>query len=139
MDFPTKFLNSMTTYNPRPLVARQLEFTTGTTKDGTWCKYTIDVTLHQCYIEVIWKVRPSHYNPDLDGRKEIFNTLQEYLDWFANLKKTYKKRITRKQMVYASYNETMRTFEYTPYENWATKRSKEKLNKPKPLLADELY
>ena len=69
----------MTTYNPRPLVARQLEFTTGTTKDGTWCKYTIDVTLHQCYIEVIWKVRPSRYNPDLDGRKEIFNTLQEYL------------------------------------------------------------
>lgn len=48
----------MTTYNPRPLVARQLEFTTGT-------------------IEVIWKVRPSRYNPDLDGRKEIFNTLQE--------------------------------------------------------------
>ena len=118
----------MTTYNPRPLVARQLEFTTGTTKDGTWCKYTIDVTLHQCYIEVIWKVRPSHYNPDLDGRKEIFNTLQEYLDWFANLKKTYGRRISRKQMVYASYNETMRTFEYTPYENWATRRSKEKPN-----------
>lgn len=87
----------MTKYNVRPLVARQLEFTTGTLFGGTWCKYTIDVTLHQCYIEVIWKVRPSRYNPDLDGRKEIFNTLQEYLDWFANLKKTYKKRITRKQ------------------------------------------
>lgn len=44
-------------------------------------------------------------------------------------------------MVYASYNETMRTFEYTPYENWATRCSKEKLNKPnnEPLLADELY
>lgn len=43
-------------------------------------------------------------------------------------------------MVYASYNETMRTFKYTPYENWATRRSKEKLNKPnnEPLLADEL-
>lgn len=129
----------MTTYNPRPLVARQLEFTTGTIKDGTWCKYTIDVTLHQDYIEVIWKVIPSRYNLDLNGRKEIFNTLQEYLDWFANLKKTYKKKITRKQMVYASYNETMRTFEYTSYENGATKRSKEKLNKQKePLLADEL-
>lgn len=36
----------MTKYNVSPLVARQLEFTTGTTKDGTWCKYTIDVTLH---------------------------------------------------------------------------------------------
>lgn len=131
----------MTTYNPRPLIARQLEFTTDTLFGGTWCKYTIDVTLHQCYIEVIWKVLPSRYNLDLDGRKEIFNTLQEYLDWFANLKKTYKKRITRKQMVYASYNETMRTFEYTPYENWATRRLKEKLNKPnnEPLLADELY
>lgn len=130
----------MTTYNPRPLVARQLEFTTGTTKDGTWCKYTIDVTLHQCYIEVIWKVRPSHYNPDLDGRKEIFNTLQEYLDWFANLKKTYGRRISRKQMVYAAYDETTRTFSYKPHENLAIRRSKEKLNKPKePLLADELY
>lgn len=26
----------MTTYNPRPLVARQLEFTTGTIFGGTW-------------------------------------------------------------------------------------------------------
>lgn len=127
----------MTTYNPRPLVARQLEFTTGTTKDGTWCKYTIDVTLHQCYIEVIWKVRPSRYNPDLDGNKEIFNSLQEYLYWFANLKKTYGRRISRKQRVYAAYDETTRTFSYKPHENWATRRSKEKLNKPKePLLAD---
>lgn len=44
-------------------------------------------------------------------------------------------------MVYAAYDETMRTFSYKPYENWATRRSKEKLNKPnnEPLLADELY
>jgi hypothetical protein len=43
-------------------------------------------------------------------------------------------------MVYAAYDETTRTFSYKPYENWATRRSKEKLNKPKePLLADELY
>lgn len=43
-------------------------------------------------------------------------------------------------MVYASYNEESRTFEYTPYENWATRRSRESLNKPKePILADELY
>lgn len=62
----------MTTYNPRPLVARQLEFTTGTIFGGTWCKYTIDVTLHQCYIEATWKTRPKN---DLDGNKEIFQQL----------------------------------------------------------------
>ena len=62
-------------------------------------------------------------------------------DWFANLKKTYGRRISRKRMVYAAYDETMRTFSYKPYENWATRRSKEKLNKSnnEPLLADELY
>lgn len=44
-------------------------------------------------------------------------------------------------MVYAAYDETTRTFSYKPYENWATRRSKEKLNKSnnEPLLADELY
>lgn len=44
-------------------------------------------------------------------------------------------------MVYAAYDEITRTFTYKPYENWATRRSKEKLNKPnnEPLLADELY
>ena len=30
----------------------------------------------------------------------------------------------------AAYDETTRTFSYKPYENWATRRSKEKLNKP---------
>ena len=89
------------------------------------------------YIEATWKTRPKN---DLDGNKEIFNSLQEYLDWFANLKKTYGRRISRKQMVYAAYDETTRSFSYKPYENWATRRSKEKLNKPKePMLADELY
>ena len=127
-----------------------MEFTTGSIFAGTWCRYSITLTLHQCYIEAIWKVRPSSSDKSLDGHKETFNTLdghketfntlQEYLDWFDNLKKTYKKRITRNQMMYASYNEELRTFEYTPYENAATRRSREKLNKPKePLLADELY
>lgn len=41
-------------------------------------------------------------------------------------------------MVYASYNETMRTFEYTPYENWATRRSKEKPNSLIPWLHQNL-
>lgn len=125
----------MTKYNVSPLVAREIEFSTGTIFGGSWCRYFISITLHQCYIEATWKTRPKN---DLDGHKEIFNSLQEYLDWFANLKKTYGRRISRKQMVYAAYDETTRTFSYKPYENWATRRSKEKLNKPKePILADE--
>lgn len=127
----------MTKYKVSPLVAREIEFSTGTIFGGSWCRYFISITLHQCYIEATWKTRPKN---DLDRNKEIFNSLQEYLDWFANLKKTYGRRISRKQMVYAAYDETTRTFSYKPYENWATRRSKEKLNKPKePMLADELY
>lgn len=121
----------MTKYNVSPLVAREIEFSTGTIISATWCRYFISITLHQCYIEATWKTRPKS---NLDGHKETFNSLQEYL------KKTYGRRISRKQMVYAAYDETTRTFSYKPYENWATRRSKEKLNKPKePLLADELY
>lgn len=125
-------------YNVRSLVAQEIEISTGTIVSATWCRYFISITLHQCYIEATWKTRPKS---NLDGHKETFNSLQEYLDWFANLKKTYGRRISRKRMVYAAYDETMRTFSYKPYENWATRRSKEKLNKPnnEPLLADELY
>lgn len=124
-------------YKVKPLVPHYMEFTTGSIFAGTGCRYSITLTLHQCYIEAIWKVRPSSSDKSLDGHKETFNSLQEYLDWFANLKKTYGRRISRKQMVYAAYDETTRTFSYKPYENWATRRSKEKLNKPKePLLAD---
>lgn len=127
----------MTKYNVRPLVAQEIEISTGTIISATWCRYFISITLHQCYIEATWKTRPKS---NLDGHKETFNSLQKYLDWFANLKKTYGRRISRKQMVYAAYDETTRTFSYKPYENWATRRSKEKLNKPKePILADELY
>lgn len=127
----------MTKYNVRPLVAQEIEISTGTTISATWCRYFISITLHQCYIEATWKTRPKS---NLDGYKETFNSLQEYLDWFANLKKTYGRRISRKRMVYAAYDETMRTFSYKPYENWATRRSKEKLNKPnnEPLLADDM-
>lgn len=92
----------MTKYNVSPLVAREIEFYTGTIFGGSWCRYFISITLHQCYIEATWKTRPKN---DLDGNKEIFNSLQEYLDWFANLKKTYGRRISRKQMVYAAYDE----------------------------------
>lgn len=84
----------MTKYNVSPLVAREIEFSTGPIFGGSWCRYFISITLHQCYIEATWKTRPKN---DLEGHKEIFNSLQEYLDWFANLKKTYGRRISRKQ------------------------------------------
>lgn len=67
----------MTKYNVSPLVAREIEFSTGTIFGGSWCRYFISITLHQCYIEATWKTRPKN---DLDGNKEIFNSLQEYLD-----------------------------------------------------------
>lgn len=66
----------MTKYNVSPLVAREIEFSTGTIFGGSWCRYFISITLHQCYIEATWKTRPKN---DLDGNKEIFNSLQEWL------------------------------------------------------------
>lgn len=71
--------------------------------------YHIELTLLPDQIKARWQVRPSHRDPDLEGKEEIFNSLQEYLDWFANLKKTYGRRISRKQMVYAAYDETLVT------------------------------
>lgn len=65
----------MTKYNVSPLVAREMGFYTGTIFGGSWCRYFISITLHQCYIEATWKTRPKN---DLDGNKEIFNSLQEY-------------------------------------------------------------
>lgn len=82
----------MTKYNVRPLVAQEIEISTGTIISATWCRYFISITLHQCYIEATWKTRP---RSNLDGHKETFNSLQEYLDWFANLKKTYGRRISQ--------------------------------------------
>lgn len=66
----------MTKYNVSPLVAREIEFSTGTIFGGSWCRYFISITLHQCYIEATWKTRPKN---DLDGNKEIFNSLQEII------------------------------------------------------------
>lgn len=48
----------MTKYNVSPLVAREIEFYTGTIFGGSWCRYFISITLHQCYIEATWKTRP---------------------------------------------------------------------------------
>lgn len=66
----------MTKYNVRPLVAQEIEISTGTIISATWCRYFISITLHQCYIEATWKTRPKS---NLDGHKETFNSLQEYL------------------------------------------------------------
>lgn len=74
----------MTKYNVSPLVAREIEFSTGTIFGGSWCRYFISITLHQCYIEATWKTRPKN---DLDGHKEIFNSLQEYLIGLLILRK----------------------------------------------------
>lgn len=57
----------MTKYNVSPLVAREIEFSTGTIFGGSWCRYFISITLHQCYIEATWKTRPKN---DLDGNKD---------------------------------------------------------------------
>lgn len=48
----------MTKYNVRPLVAQEIEISTGTIISATWCRYFISITLHQCYIEATWKTRP---------------------------------------------------------------------------------
>ena len=74
----------MTKYNVSPLVAREIEFSTGTIFGGSWCRYFISITIHQCYIEATWKTRPKN---DLDGNKEIFNSLQEYLIGLLILRK----------------------------------------------------
>lgn len=119
----------MTKYNVSPLVAREIEFSTGAIFGGSWCRYFISITLHQCYIEATWKTRPKN---DLDGNKEIFNSLQEYL--------ILRKLTEGESLVnewYMLHTMKQHVPSYKPYENWATRRSKEKLNKPKePLLAD---
>ena len=51
----------MTKYNVSPLVAREIEFSTGTIFGGSWCRYFISITLHQCYIEATWKTKNRQY------------------------------------------------------------------------------
>lgn len=79
--------------------------------------------------EKVYKV-PIRSEIELDHLKD-FNTLRRILTPLVQLYHGvgFDTRLT--------YDETTRTFSYKPYENWATRRSKEKLNKPKePLLAD---
>lgn len=71
-------------YIVKPLVARQIEFSTGTIFGGTWCRYFISITLHQTYIEATWKVRPKNH---LDEQKDddmisqytyIYNAIEKW-------------------------------------------------------------
>lgn len=69
----------MTKYNVSPLVAREIEFSTGTIFGGSWCRYFISITLHQCYIEATWKTRPKNdlQNP-LGGTQNTSQNLPIY-------------------------------------------------------------
>lgn len=124
----------MTKYNVSPLVAREIEFSTGTIFGGSWCRYFISITLHQCYIEATWKTRPKN---DLDGHKEIFNSLQEYLVGLLILRKLtggeypvnkWYMLHTMKQLVPLVTNPTR-----IGLPDVLRRKPKE------PILADELY
>lgn len=71
----------MTKYNVSPLVAREIEFYTGTIFGGSWCRYFISITLHQCYIEATWKTRESdHRETEIFQQlavSELFNQLNK--------------------------------------------------------------
>lgn len=127
----------MTKYNVSPLVAREIEFSTGTIFGGSWCRYLISITLHQCYIEATWKTRPKN---DLDGHKEIFNSLQEISIGLLILRKLTGGEYPVNKWYMLHTMKQLVPSVTKPYENWAIRHSKEKLNKPKePMLADELY
>lgn len=111
-------------YTPQLMVPSTIEMKTGNIMLGTWTRYLLSLTMLPDQIKVNWRVRPISKDPDQEGKEEVFKSPQEYMDWYNNLKKTYGRRISRKQMVYAAYDETTRTFSYKPYENWATRRSK---------------
>lgn len=81
--------------------------------------------------EKVYKV-PIRSEIELDHLKD-FNTLRRILTPLVQL---YHGVGFDTRLTYDEFS----IFSYKPYENWATRRSKEKLNKPKePMLADELY
>ena len=55
-------------------------FAPGTIFGGSWCRYFISITQHQCYIEATWKTRPKN---DLDGKQKSSNNLQ-YQNYLTN-------------------------------------------------------
>lgn len=76
----------MTKYNVSPLVAREIEFSTGTIFGGSWCRYFISITLHQCYIEATWKTRPKN---DLDGNKFLEENQWKIYPLLANIMQVF--------------------------------------------------
>ena len=110
----------MTKYNVRPLVAQEIEISTGTIISATWCRYFISITLHQCYIEATWKTRPKS---NLDGHKETFNSLQEYL--ITGLKKHLREFIQDEEQdddMISQY-----TYIYNAIEKWESDKRETQL------------
>lgn len=108
--------------------------------------YHIELTLLPDQIKARWQVRPSHRDPDLEGKEEIFRSYSEYSTWYENLKKTYGKRITRKGLFRFAYDEDTKQFSYQKFTRASSStkckgcviKEKESDN-PEPSPADELY
>ena len=108
--------------------------------------YHIELILLPDQIKAKWQVRPSHKDPDLDGKEEIFRSYSEYSIWYNNLKKTYGKRITRKGLFRFAYDEDTKQFSYQKFTrassstkcNECVIKEKEPDN-PESSPADELY
>ena len=108
--------------------------------------YHIELTLLPDQIKARWQVRPSHRDPDLEGKEEIFRSYSEYSTWYENLKKTYGKRITRKGLYRVTQDKGTGQFTFDKFTRLssATKckgcviKEKESDN-PEPSPADELY
>lgn len=108
--------------------------------------YHIELTLLPDQIKARWQVRPSHRDPDLEGKEEIFRSYSEYSTWYENLKKTYGKRITRKGLYRVTQDKDTKQFTYQKFTrassstkcNECVIKEKEPDN-PEPSPADELY
>lgn len=108
--------------------------------------YHIELTLLPDQIKARWQVRPSHRDPDLEGKEEIFRSYSEYSTWYENLKKTYGKRITRKGLYRVTQDKDTGQFSYQKFTrassstkcNECVIKEKESDN-PEPSPADELY
>jgi hypothetical protein len=76
----------MTKYNVSPLVAREIEFSTGTIFGGSWCRYFISITLHQYY-----DYSPSQVEAILFGVPQLTPEHQDYI--ITGLKKHLREFI----------------------------------------------
>lgn len=76
----------MTKYNVRPLVAQEIEISTGTIISATWCRYFISITLHQCY-----DYSPSQVEAIIFGIPQLTPEHQDYI--ITGLKKHLREFI----------------------------------------------